>query len=129
MRVIACEIAMSSPRILLVDDDTQFLEATEYMLKYENYEVITAKNGEEAVKKYKESRPDIVLMDLKMPVMNGYDAFFKIKEDSPDAKIVFTSSYTINNEEFEKAKASGLFGLLTKPFDLNELNSIIASID
>ena len=120
---------MSNPRILLVDDDTQFLEATEYMLKYENYEVITAKNGEEAVKKYKETSPDIVLMDLKMPVMNGYDAFFKIKKDSPNAKIVFTSSYTINNEEFEKAEAEGLFGLLTKPFELSELNSIITSKD
>lgn len=117
---------MSNPKILLVDDDVQFLEATEYMLKYENYEVITAKNGEEAIKKYSESRPDIVLMDLKMPIMNGYDAFFKIKKDNPDAKIVFTSSYAINNEEFENAESSGLFGLLTKPFDLNELNSIIA---
>ena len=119
---------MVEPRILLVDDDIQFLEATEYMLKYENYDVITAKNGEEAVKRYAESRPDIVLMDLKMPIMNGYDAFFKIKKDSPDAKIVFTSAYAINDEEFEKAKKSGLFGLLTKPFDLIELNSIIASI-
>lgn len=120
---------MSGTRILLVDDDIQFLEATEYMLKYENYDVITAKNGEEAVKKYKESPTDIVLMDLKMPVMNGYDAFFKIKKDSPNAKIIFTSSYTINNKEFEKAEAAGLFGLLTKPFDLNELNSIITSMN
>ncbi len=126
---VVCKIAMSSPRILLVDDDTQFLEATEYMLKYENYEVTTAKNGEEAVKKYKEHPADIVLMDLKMPVMNGYDAFFKIRKDSPDAKIVFTSSYTINNEEFEKAESEGLFGLLPKPFDLNELNNIINSMD
>ena len=118
---------MPNPRILLVDDDAQFLEATEYMLKYENYDVITAKNGEDAVKKYKESRPDVVLMDLKMPVMNGYDAFFKIKKDDPNAKIVFTSSYAINNAEFEKAEAFGLFGLLTKPFDLDELNNIIAS--
>lgn len=120
---------MSNSRILLVDDDVQFLEATEYMLKYENYEVITAKNGEEAIKKYTESRPDIVLMDLKMPIMNGYDAFFKIKKDNPDAKIVFTSSYAINNEEFARAEDSGLFGLLTKPFDLNELNDIITSIN
>ncbi len=118
---------MSNSRILLVDDDIQFLEATEYMLKYENYEVVTAKNGEEAIKKYNESQPDIVLMDLKMPIMNGYDAFFKIRKDNPDAKIVFTSAYAINNEEFEKAESSGLFGLLTKPFDLNELNSIITS--
>jgi len=118
---------MSNSRILLVDDDVQFLEATEYMLKYENYEIITAKNGEEAIKKYNESHPDIVLMDLKMTVMNGYDAFFKIKKDNPDAKVVFTSAYTINNKEFEKAKKTGLFGLLTKPFDLTELNSIITS--
>ena len=118
---------MSHPRILLVDDDTQFLEATEYMLKYENYDVITAKNGEEAIKKYRESRPDVVLMDLKMPIMNGYDAFFKIKKESPDAKIVFTSSYTINDEEFAKAEDSGLFGLLPKPFDLTELNNIVTS--
>ena len=118
---------MSNPKILLVDDDTQFLEATEYMLKYENYEVITAKNGEEAVKKYKETNPNIVLMDLKMPVLNGYDAFFKIKNDDKNAKIVFTSAYAINNQEFKKAQDSGLFGLLTKPFDLNELNKLIIS--
>ena len=111
----------------MVDDDIQFLEATEYMLKYENYDVVTAKNGEEAIKKYSESSPDIVLMDLKMPVMNGYDAFFKIKKQHPDAKIVFTSAYAINNEEFAKAKKSGLYGLLTKPFDLNELNSLVES--
>ena len=119
---------MPESRILLVDDDAQFLEATEYMLKYENYEVITAKNGEEAIKKYDESTPDIVLMDLKMPVMNGYDAFFKIKSSNPQARIVFTSAYAINDKEFQKAKDSGLFGLLTKPFDLNELNKIITSI-
>ena len=119
---------MTNPKILLVDDDTQFLEATEYMLKYENYEVITAKTGEEAIKKYKETHPDIVLMDLKMPILNGYDAFFKIKKDHTDAKIVFTSAYAINNQEFKKAQDSGLFGLLTKPFDLNELNKLIKSI-
>jgi len=118
---------MSDLRILLVDDDIQFLEATEYMLKYENYAVITAKNGEDAIKKYKESDPDVVLMDLKMPIMSGYEAFFKIKKDDPDAKIVFTSAYAIDNKEYEKAKQSGLFGLLTKPFDLTELNNLITS--
>ncbi|MCE2615110.1 MAG: response regulator [Nitrosopumilus sp. (ex Thoosa mismalolli)] len=118
---------MFNQKILLVDDDIQFLEATEYMLKYENYEVITAKNGEEAIKKYSESEPDIVLMDLKMPVMNGYEAFFRIKKENPKAKVVFTSSYAINNEEYEEAEKAGLFGLLTKPFDLDELNKMILS--
>ena len=118
---------MPNHKILLVDDDTQFLEATEYMLKYEDYVVVTAKNGEEAIKKYRESKPDVVLMDLRMPVMNGYDAFFKIKQENPEAKIVFTSAYAINSDEFEKAKKSGLYGLLTKPFDLTELNHIVAS--
>jgi len=90
---------MANFRILLVDDDIQFLEATEYMLKYENYVVITAKNGEEAITKYNESEPDIVLMDLKMPVMNGYDAFFKIIKDNPDAKIVFTSTKNLKKQK------------------------------
>lgn len=111
----------------MVDDDVQFLEATEYMLKYEDYVVITAKNGEEAIKKYRESKPDVVLMDLKMPVMNGYDAFFKITQESPEAKIVFTSAYAIDNDEFDKAKKSGLFGLLTKPFDLADLKNLVTS--
>lgn len=119
---------MSNLQILLVDDDIQFLEATEYMLKYENYDIITAKNGEDAIKKYTESRPDVVLMDLKMPGINGYEAFFKIKEKDRDAKILFTSAYAINNEEYEKAKNDGLFGLLIKPFDLNELNEILDNI-
>ena len=103
---------MSNPRILLVDDDTQFLEATEYMLKYENYEVVTAKNGEEAIKKYKESSPDIVLMDLKMPVMNGYDAFFKIKKDNPDAKIVLHHHIPSTMRNLEKQRIQGCLDCL-----------------
>ena len=56
-------------KILIVDDDVQFLEATEYMLKYENYTVITAKNGEDAIIKYKESKPDIVFsLPFNIPV-------------------------------------------------------------
>lgn len=120
-------IMMVQTSILLVDDDIQFLEATQYMLKYEGYEVTTAKNGEEAIRKYRETKPDFVLMDIRMPVMNGYDAFFKIKTVDSDAKIVFTSAYAINNKEFEKAKQSGLYGLLTKPFDLSELNEMISA--
>ncbi len=118
---------MEPTSILLVDDDIQFLEATQYMLKYEGYDVVAAKNGEEAISKYRQTKPELVLMDIRMPVMNGYDAFFKIKNSDPDAKIVFTSAYAINNEEFEKAKQAGLYGLLTKPFDLNELNEMISA--
>lgn len=113
------------PNILLADDDTEFLEATSYMLRYEGHEVSGAVNGADAIKQYKENRPDIVLMDIKMPVLDGYEAFHKIKKMDPNAKIIFTSSYDLDDEKFQKAKNSTLAGLINKPFDLEVVRKFI----
>jgi len=64
-------------------------------------------------------------MDIKMPIMNGFDAFYKIKKLDKNAKIVLTSSYAIDNEKFQKAKESGLSDLLNKPFDIDSMIGII----
>ena len=114
--------------ILIVDDDSQLLEATEYMLGYEGYRVITAKNGEEAITKYDEIRPTLTLMDIKMPILNGYDSFLRIIKKHPDANIVFTSAYAIDDDQFKKAKKIGLRGMLIKPFDLEDLNELVLSL-
>ncbi len=111
--------------ILLVDDDNEFLEATSYMLGYNGHEVMGAVNGEDAIKKYKDNRPDIVLMDIKMPVLDGYEAFYKIKKIDHNAKIIFTSSYTLDDEKFQKAKNSTLSGLINKPFDIEAVQKLI----
>jgi len=112
-------------KILLVDDDVDVLEPIQYLLIEEGHKVITASNGSEAITEYKENKPLITFMDIKMPVLNGYDAFNKIMEIDPNAKIVFTSAYAIDDKQFQTAKKLGLCGLLTKPFDVDSMIKMI----
>ena len=116
---------MNAITVLLVDDDIDVLEPIQYLLIEEGHKVITASNGSEAITEYKENEPAITFMDIKMPVLNGYEAFNKIKELDKDAKIVFTSGYAIDDERFQSAKKSGLCDLLAKPFDINAMLKMI----
>ena len=111
--------------MLLVDDDVDIIEPVQYLLIEEGHKVITASNGSEAITEYKENKPAIIFMDIKMPVLNGYEAFIKIKKLDKDAKIVFTSGYAINDEEFQTAKKLGLCGLLQKPFEIDSMIKMI----
>ncbi len=116
---------MDSKTVLLVDDDMDVLESTQYLLMDEGFDVITAKNGEEAISEFISNKPGIIFMDIKMPIMNGFDAFYKIKKLDKNAKIVLTSSYAIDNEKFQNAKESGLSDLLNKPFDIDSMIGMI----
>jgi len=116
---------MDSKTVLLVDDDMDVLESTQYLLMDEGFDVITAKNGEEAINEFISNKPHIIFMDIKMPIMNGYDAFYKIKKLDKNAKIVLTSSYAIDNEKFKKAKEFSLSDLLNKPFDIDSMIKMI----
>ena len=108
-----------------MDDDLDVLESTQYMLINEGYDVIPAKSGPEAIEKYKENKPDIVFLDIKMPVMDGYDAFFKIKELDPKAKVVLTSAFIIDDEKQKKARNANLLDMLEKPFSLEDMKKLI----
>jgi len=109
----------------LVDDDVDVLEPIQYLLIEEGHKVITASNGSEAITEYKENKPAITFMDIKMPVLDGYEAFNKIKDIDKDAKIVFTSGYAIDNERFQNAKNLGLCDMLTKPFNIDTMIKMI----
>ena len=115
----------SNEKILLVDDDSDFLESTQLMLMDEGYDVIPATNGEDAVKKYKEFKPSIVFLDIKMPGIGGYETFFRICKSDSDARVIFTSSYALDNKKFKQAKDLSLKGLLNKPFELDDLKKLI----
>ena len=115
----------SDKKILLVDDDFDFLESTQLMLMDEGYDVIPATNGEDAVEKYREFKPSIVFLDIKMPGIDGYETFFRIHKSDSDARVVFTSSYALDNEQFKQAKDLSLKGLLNKPLELDDLKKLI----
>ena len=116
---------MHDKKILLVDDDSDFLESTQLMLMDEGYDVIPASSGEDAVEKYKESKSDIVFLDIKMPGIDGFETFFRIIKQDSDARVVFTSSYAIEDEKFKKAKKLKLCGLMPKPFEYERFEQVV----
>ena len=74
-------------RILIVDDDADFAESTKIVLESKPYEVIVAVNGNEGLRKAREERPDLVLLDIIMPVEDGFTAAEHLKKDPELAKI------------------------------------------
>lgn len=112
--------------VLLVDDDSDLLENTAFMVRSMGYDVVTAENGLEAVEKYKEIKPDLVIMDVKMPKMDGFDAFFKMKQYDSDAKVVLITAYSIDEKKHLKAKSLSLLKTIPKPYDFETIEEIVA---
>ena len=74
-------------KILLVDDDADFIASTKMVLESKNYEVIVAGDGNEGLRKAREEKPDLILLDIIMPVEDGFTAAEKLKKDPKLAKI------------------------------------------
>jgi two-component system chemotaxis response regulator CheY len=115
----------SNNLILIVDDDLPLLENTAYLIETLGHEVVTAQDGVEAVEVYKSARPSLTFMDVKMPKQDGFDAFFKIKEFDPDAKVVLITAYHVDEKKFLKAKSMNLLESIEKPYDVDKLEEII----
>jgi len=71
----------NKPKILLVDDDADFIESTRTVLENKQYEIITAVNGDEGIRKAREEKPDLILLDVIMPVEDGFSAAEQLKKD------------------------------------------------
>ena len=103
------------PSVLVVDD-AQFMRIrVRNLLEEQGYEVIEAKDGAEAVKFYAIHHPDLVLMDITMPVMDGLTALKAIREQYPDAKIVMCSALGQESTVIQAIKA-GAKDFIVKPF-------------
>ena len=116
-------------KLLLVEDDSTF----SYIVKNElqeiigGYEVITATNGAEGLKAWKEYHPDIIISDIDMPVMNGYQMVERIREMDGDIPILFTSALTSPKDVKEGYKL-GVNNYVKKPFVPDELDAHIHAI-
>jgi Response regulator containing a CheY-like receiver domain and an HTH DNA-binding domain len=116
-------------RIFIADDDDFFLGAMQLIIREaEGMEVAgTARNGAEALRKIPETKPDLVLMDIKMPKMNGIEAIKLLKRDDPDLTIVILS--TFNEEEYIiEGLAYGASGYFIKGTDYRKLIATIRDI-
>ena len=109
--------------ILIAEDVLENYLLLQAVLK-QHYRLIYAENGQIAVQQFKDYKPDIVLMDIKMPVMDGYAATCKIRELSSDVPILALSAFAFD-EEKEKAKCCRFNDYLVKPVDIPLLKSIV----
>lgn len=106
------------PRVLVVEDDAAILEAVQLMIS-DNYNLLTATNGEEAVRLYKMFKPDVVLMDIAMPVMDGVEATKEIKKFDPNAKIIGITAYA--RRRGQELLDAGALEIIEKPFTRKKL--------
>lgn len=111
-------------RIMLVDDDEMFVESLSDILSEEGYHVEKAFSGEEALTMAQAQKFDLVLMDIKMPGMNGVEAFKEMKKCSPGTMVMMMTGYSVD-ELVNEAIEEGARGILRKPLDIDVLLKMI----
>jgi len=116
-------------KILVVDDEPDYVSTVECRLGWCGYKVITATNGKEALEKAVNEKPDLILLDTSMPVMNGHEMLERLRKH-PDLKDIPVIMVTALCEAQDIATASsyGIEDYVAKPFDFTELLEKIANL-
>lgn len=111
-------------KIMLVDDNEEFLDSTKDVLEIEGFEVVPAINGEEALKFAETQSFDVIVMDIKMPGMNGVESFIEMKRRNLDVKVIMATAYSVD-DLIQQAMEEGAWAVLQKPLDISELLNTI----
>lgn len=115
-------------KILIVDDSRTSRKILKGILENAGYEVVgEATNGQEGYESYVELKPDIVTMDITMPVLDGIESLKKIKQEYPDAKVVMVTAAGQKTKMVE-AVQNGANEFVSKPFEAEQLKSIIEKV-
>ena len=114
--------------ILVADDDPDILSIVSMSLETQGYTVYKATNGREAVDLAKQHHPDLVLMDMMMPIVSGYEAVIELKADAAtrDITIVGLSAKAMATD-MERATDVGIDGYITKPFRIAQVLTVVES--
>ena len=103
-------------KVLLVDDDVDFCEATKLLLESKGFEVVLAYDGKQGLDKIRAERPDLVILDVMMPEMNGYDVCVVLKSD-PELKNIPVILLTAVDQEIFRTHYTQHMGLMTEAND------------
>ncbi len=110
--------------VLVVDDQPGVRYLLEIIIREEGHRVRLAKNGLECVEAVKACRPDLVLMDIRMPLMDGIEALGKIKVISPETEVALMTAY-VSDETVQSVLNKGALCCFTKPFDVEIMKTFI----
>jgi DNA-binding response OmpR family regulator len=110
-------------RILIIDDEAMIRDLLVNILEREGYETITATDGIDGIKIYRENPADLIITDLLMPEKDGLETIMELRRDSKDVKIIAMSGGgKIDPKTYlQIARTMGAIEIITKPFDLREL--------
>lgn len=108
------------PKILVIDDESAIRNTLKEILEYENYEVVTAEDGQKGLDLIGKVEPDVILCDVKMPGIDGMDLLDKVKVSWPDIPIIMITGHGTVEMAVEATK-KGAYDFITKPPDLNRL--------
>ncbi|MCX5681852.1 MAG: response regulator [Candidatus Omnitrophica bacterium] len=115
---------MHKKRILIADDEPDFLELLKKRLEKENYEILAAANGEEAMEKARKNKPDLVISDVEMPRMDGCALLSALSKEYGSIPVILLTSHT-QFEEIKKGMDLGAISYVPKPFKVEVLLGVI----
>jgi two-component system alkaline phosphatase synthesis response regulator PhoP len=120
---------MALGKILVVDDEVYILHILDFSLGAEGFEVITANNGELAIEKAKQEKPDLIVLDIMMPVLDGYETCRRLKRES-ETKTIPVVLLTAKGRDVDKRLGYevGAVDYIVKPFSPNRLIERIQEI-
>lgn len=119
---------MTAKKILIVDDNPSNLKLFTFLLASSGYALRTAVDAREALAALAEFHPDLVLLDLQLPDMDGLELARRLKADpsTKDIPIIAVTAYAMKGDE-ERARASGVDGYISKPIDKNSFRAAVAA--
>jgi two-component system, OmpR family, response regulator VicR len=118
----------STKKVLVVDDEPDTLELVKLVLESGGFEAVLANNGKEALAQIATMRPDLVLLDIMMPDMDGWDVFRKMKERDPGIPIAILTAKAQNIDKLLGLHVLKADDYITKPFGKNELISKVKKL-
>jgi len=108
-------------KIMVVDNEPDIVDLTRTVLELGGYQVVTAYSGEECLRRLEKEKVDLVLLDIMMPGMSGWDVFNRINKKSTEIKVAFMSVLEISDKRKQVLLDEGLADYIMKPFDKETL--------
>ena len=119
----------SKTKIMVVDDEPNIVQTLQDRLEMNEYEVITAGNGREGLEKFEQEQPDVILLDVIMPIMDGHEMLEALRKRPTGQNVsVIMLTARSQTQDIARANACGIDDYIVKPFDLSELLEKIESV-
>ena len=111
-------------KILVIDDDRSIRETLELYLTEEGYEVVTAATGTEGLNRFVETSPDVVILDIRLPDVDGFTVLEDLREDEENVKVIMITAHHDMDSTISAMKG-GAFDYIHKPVNVDELDMAI----